>query len=100
MYRFYINSNNVICTEENSAVRFTLSRTLSKDLVYDAATWNEDGWSADPIKVLVSGTSKEDIVQAWQDLEERLLEQTLKSLDDGDEDCRGCEEGFMECVKW
>lgn len=100
MDRFYINSNNVICTEETSVVRFTLSRMLSKNVVYDAATWGDNGWSDDPIKVLASSATAHHVVQAWQALEDRLLEQTLKSLDDGDEDCPGREEGFMECVKW
>ncbi|EKT4439528.1 hypothetical protein QEK83_000121 [Stenotrophomonas maltophilia] len=73
MDNFYINHTNLICNEDNASVRFEWCQTLAGYHVFDAFVWNGEGWADQPYKIMADECSRVAAIEAWEQLEERLL---------------------------
>ncbi|HFJ9612655.1 TPA: hypothetical protein ACG4NT_000078 [Stenotrophomonas maltophilia] len=81
MREFYITPAHTVCDEKDGAVRFIWSKTYAGFHIFNAAPWVDGHWSDDPYKLLASDCSVEAAIEAWEELEERLLTADEKALD-------------------
>ncbi|OEZ02053.1 MULTISPECIES: hypothetical protein [Stenotrophomonas] len=84
MLTFYINHNNQICDEFNASVSFKWNQTVASYHIFNASVWTGETWADQPYKVIASDCSREAAIDAWEQLETRLL-----ALED--EDAEFCE---------